>query len=530
VSDTVELGGRYRLERKIGEGGMGQVYLGVDTRLGRSVAVKVLPRSVDSDPEGVKRFMREARLAATLQHPGITVVHDIDVDDSRPNDKVLYLVMELLAGDDLGKIIERGLLPLDLAIDLAIQIAEALAAAHAQGVIHRDLKPANVMVVEGNRAKICDFGIARHMSSATGLTGSGVLGTPVYMAPEQFLGHQIEARTDLYLLGGVFNEIFGGQPPFPIDEGIEALVQGHLKHQPRGPQASNRQVPDEIQRLVLDMLAKSPADRPADAKEVARRLKAVRVVPFQAGHPNAGHPHAGHQNAAPDEEFEKLSRRAARYCHEGRFVDAVTAANQAIQGRQRLFGPEHPSTLSSQNILASALYMLGRGLEAEAVARMTAQARSRAHGPEHPKTLRSWLLLAKILYTIGRAPEALQIAQGVARDRARLMGLENVETLEARNTEGWALNALGRNPEALPVAYETATTRGRVLGNDHHDTLDSRLLLGRVQHALGQLPQAHAVASALVQDCMRVLGPAHPQTAKAQAMLNSFAVPAPYYR
>ncbi|MEO5877503.1 MAG: serine/threonine-protein kinase, partial [Streptosporangiaceae bacterium] len=327
MSDIVELGGRYRLERKIGEGGMGQVYLGVDTRLGRSVAVKVLPRSVDSDPEGVQRFMREARLAATLQHPGITVVHDIDVDNTRPDDKVLYLVMELLAGEDLGKIIERGAVRLDLAVDLAVQIAEALSAAHAQGVIHRDLKPANVMVVDGNRAKICDFGIARHVSSATGLTGSGVLGTPVYMAPEQFLGHQIDARTDLYLLGGVFHEIFGGQPPFPIDEGIEALVQGHLKHRPRGPQAGNPQVPEEIQRLVLDLLAKDPHDRPADAKEVVRRLKAIRMAPAPQAPSGPAH------RADPDEEFEKLNRRAARYCHEGRFADAATAADQAARGR-----------------------------------------------------------------------------------------------------------------------------------------------------------------------------------------------------
>ncbi|GAA3199012.1 serine/threonine-protein kinase [Actinocorallia longicatena] len=527
MSDVVVLGGRYELEQMLGKGGMGQVYLATDNRLGRKVAVKVLPQAPAEDPEGVVRFLREARLAATLQHPGITVVHDVDQDGT-----VLYLVMELLNGDDLAKLLERnaGGLATAQAIDLAIQIADALGAAHSAGVIHRDLKPANVMVIDGGRAKLCDFGIAKHLSSATGLTGSGVLGTPVYMAPEQFLGRQIDARTDIYLLGGMLHELFCGQPPFPIDEGIEALVQGHLKYEPKGPRHHTPSVPAEADRLVRDMLAKEPGDRPADCKEVVRRLKAIAQpsgaqVPAQAQAP-----------ASPVDEYEQLSRRAARYCHEGRFADAVTAADQAAQGRARVLGPEHPDTLSSRNILASALYLAGRGAEAEGVARTVAQARTRLFGQDNAKTLRSWLLLAKILYTIGRAGEALPIAQGVSRDRGRIFGPENTETQEARNTEGWALHALNRNPEAMTVAYETATARGRLLGNEHPDTLETRLLLGQVNHALGQLPKAQAIATALQADCLKVLGPAHPLTAKAQTLyaavgaLGYHAPPVPYYR
>ncbi|GAB3695015.1 hypothetical protein GCM10027589_58860 [Actinocorallia lasiicapitis] len=526
MADQVVLGGRYELEQMLGKGGMGQVYLATDNRLGRKVAVKVLPQAPAEDPEGVKRFLREARLAATLQHPGITVVHDVDQDGN-----VLYLVMELLTGDDLAKLLEKhaGGLPSGQAIDLAIQITEALGAAHTAGVIHRDLKPANVMVVTGGRAKLCDFGIAKHLSSATGLTGSGVLGTPVYMAPEQFLGKDITAKTDLYLLGGMLHELFCGQPPFPIDEGIESLVQGHLKYEPKGPRHHNPSVPAEADRLVRDMLAKDPAARPADCADVVRRLKAITSAPVSSVPAQAA-------PAAPVDEYEQLSRRAARYCHEGRFADAVTAAEQASHGRARILGPEHPDTLSSRNILASALYLAGRAVEAEAVGRTVAQSRTRIYGQDNPKTLRSWLLVAKILYTVGRAGEALPIAQGVSRDRGRLFGPENAETQEARNTEGWTLHALGRNPEALPVAYETATARGRLLGTKHPDTLETRLLLGQVNHALGQLPKAQAIASALQADCVEVLGPVHPLTTKAQTLfvavggLGYQAPPAPYYR
>ncbi|MCD0448081.1 serine/threonine-protein kinase [Actinocorallia sp. API 0066] len=546
MTDGVVLGGRYRLGEQIGKGGMGQVFKAVDTRLEREVAVKVLPQAPDQDSVGVARFLREARLAATLQHPGITVVHDIDVDEG-----VLYLVMELLNGRDLHKLLESrpGGLPLDQGVDLAVQITEALGAAHARGVVHRDLKPANVMIVEGGRAKLCDFGIAKHLSSATGLTGSGVLGTPVYMAPEQFLGREIDARTDVYLLGGMFHELFCGKPPFPIDEGLEELVQGHLRHQPKGPRHHNPSVPPEIDRLVLDMLAKEPADRPADAAEIVRRLKALG--PVQAASPAPAPapavPAAGHRAPSapslppvsphtppptPAAEYDQLHSRAARYCHEGRYADAITAAEQASNGRARLLGPEHPDTLSSRNILASALYLAGRGMEAEAVARTVAQSRARIFGGEHPRTLRSWLLVAKILYTVGRSAEALPIAQGVARDRSRTFGPENAETQEARNTEGWALHALGRHPEALGVAFDTATARGRLLGNEHPDTLETRLLLGLANQAVGQFPRAHAIATALKTDCHKVLGPAHPLTARAEALWTSLNTPSPtpYYR
>jgi len=506
VSEQPELGGRYRLDRQLGKGGMGEVYLGTDLRLGRQVAVKVLPRAADSDPEGVHRFIREAKLAATLQHPGITVVHDIDVDDN-----VLYLVMELLSGEDLGKLLERyprGL-PLDRALEFGIQIAAALGSAHAQGVVHRDLKPGNVMVLDDRLLKICDFGLARHVSSATGLTGSGVLGTPVYMAPEQFL-----ARTDLYLLGGVLHELLCGEPPFPVDQGLEELVQGHLKYTPRGPKHFNPQLPDDVQSLVLDLLAKEPAARPRDAAEVISRLEAIKGA--------LSGPSATPASADPREaELERLHRQAARYCYEGRFQEALTVADQAAQGRAQILGPEHPDTLSTRNVLGSALFMLGRGPEAEQVVHAVAQARSRVHGAEHPKTMRSWLLLAKILYQTGRPGDAWQIAQGISATRARVLGPEHVETLDSRNTEAWALHVLNRNPEALPIAYEVAGSRGRVLGGEHADTIDSRLLLGRVQNTMGMRAEAYAVAVDLHRDCLRLFGPADPQTAKAQDLLNS---------
>ena len=520
MSEAVELGGRYRLDRLIGKGGMGEVYRGVDLRLGRPVAVKVLPRAADSDEEGVARFIREARLAATLQHPGITVVHDIDVDDN-----VLFLVMELLSGEDLGQLLERNPhgLSLDRALQFAIQICTALGAAHAQGIVHRDLKPSNLMVIDDDWVKILDFGLAKYVSSATGLTGSGVLGTPVYMAPEQFLGRDVDQRTDLYLFGGVLNELLCGQPPFPIDEGIQALIEGHLNLAPRGPQAFKPNLPDDVQRLVLELLAKSPHDRPRDAAEVTRRLKSIRdsAQAVYVSHPPPQAP------SAQEVELEQTNRLAARYCHEGRFAEALPLADQAVRGRTQLLGPDHPDTLSSRQVLGSALYMLGRGHEAEPVVHGVAEARSRVLGQEDLKTLRSWQLLAKVLYVNGKPADACSIARGVAVTRYRLLGPEHAETLESRNTEGWALHVMNRNPEAWQVVYEVANARARVLGPTHVDTLDSRLLLARVQLALGRPADAYATGVDLHRDCMQILGPANPQTAEVQALLNACSVPPP---
>ena len=184
------------------------------------------------DPELAGRFRREARIAARLQHPGITVVHDVGSDNGQ-----LFIVMELLHGRDLAAMLAEtpAGLPVDAAVSLAIQAAEALQAAHAGHVVHRDLKPANLFVLDSGRLKICDFGIAWAVDSTTHLTATGqAIGTPAYMSPEQCQGQQVDERSDLYSLGCVLYELLTGQPPFTEGQPLSIMLQ-HLNAIPAGP-------------------------------------------------------------------------------------------------------------------------------------------------------------------------------------------------------------------------------------------------------------------------------------------------------
>ena len=275
---------RYRLDAPIGAGGMGEVWRGVDLGLNRPVAIKVLPSQMAQDTNGVARFRREAESAAGLQHPGICAVFDIDTHGS-----VMFLVMELLQGTDLAGLVAAnpGGLPVDQVVGLAEQITDALAAAHARGVVHRDIKPANLFLQQDGRVKICDFGIARLADHTTLTATGGMLGTPRYMAPEEFRGRPADYRADLYALGGVLYELFTGVPAFDADDsGLASIMYKHLNEAPLPLRSHRSDIPVHLERLVLDLLAKEPGQRPVGAA-------AVRDFLRRSGHtatPPAGPP------------------------------------------------------------------------------------------------------------------------------------------------------------------------------------------------------------------------------------------------
>ncbi|GLZ11627.1 hypothetical protein Acsp04_18620 [Actinomadura sp. NBRC 104425] len=283
------LAGRYRLESRLGSGGMGEVWSATDLRLGRPVAVKILSRGTEADERAVARFRREAEIAGGLRHPGITVLFDFDADDGR-----LFLVMELLRGRDLAAVMAahpHGMPPA-LACDLAAQIADALAAAHERGVVHRDVKPANVMVLPDQKIKILDFGIARYADRTSDLTGGAAIGTPSYMAPEQFEGDAApDARTDLYALGAVLFFMLTGRRPFEADT-APALIKEILLTEPPRVRDLRPEVPADLDRLVAALLAKNPADRPAQARLVADVLRGAAAAPQVPHRPPGGTLHA----------------------------------------------------------------------------------------------------------------------------------------------------------------------------------------------------------------------------------------------
>ena len=271
--------GRYRLIERIGRGGMGAVWRAHDEALGREVAVKCHDPLGSGQDESVlevlrERFRREARVAAALQHRGVTVVHDFGTDDG-----VMFLVMELLDGHNLAELLARdGRRPLSVpdVMDIAGQVAAALAYTHRRGIVHRDLKPANVMRLADGTVKICDFGIARPGQGpdlSSRLTGAGIaLGTPHYMSPEQIGGSgPVDHRSDLYSLGCVLYEIATGAPPFDLEDTWSILI-AHRDTPPVPPRTHRPELPESFDRVVLDLLAKDPEDRPRDAAEVVSRL------------------------------------------------------------------------------------------------------------------------------------------------------------------------------------------------------------------------------------------------------------------
>ena len=269
------LSGRYRLDSVLGRGGMATVWRGTDERLVRPVAVKVLDRSGITEPNAVRRFDQEARTAGRLTHPHIVAVHDAGIDNGTP-----YLVMELVEGASLAVLLDRGPLPVTQAVGIAEQVCDALAAAHAQGVVHRDIKPANILLTPSGLAKVCDFGIARLINQQhTQLTAPYMtIGTSGYMAPEQVTGTAVDARTDLYALGCVLYTMLTGTPPYAGDNPLAVMWQH--QHQPiPSVRATRPDVPPDLDVLIGRLLAKNPAERPATALEVGTQLAGSPQIP-----------------------------------------------------------------------------------------------------------------------------------------------------------------------------------------------------------------------------------------------------------
>jgi serine/threonine-protein kinase len=262
------LGGRYRLEEVIGRGGMSTVYRATDSRLARTVAVKVLLAGLaDQDPTHVARFEREARAAAALASSAVVAVYDTGVDDGAQ-----FIVMEYVRGRSLAAIL-RGAQPLEVeeAVRIGERVADALGAAHAGGIVHRDIKPANVMVADDGTVKVLDFGVARMLDGTTITQAASVLGTAAYMAPERAMGEPGDARADIYSLGCLLYAMLTGRPPFDA-ELAAALLHQQVNAQPRAPAELRAGIPRELEALVTAMLAKSPAGRPQTALEVRDRL------------------------------------------------------------------------------------------------------------------------------------------------------------------------------------------------------------------------------------------------------------------
>ena len=493
--------GPYQIVRQLGAGGMGVVWLAEDTRLQRKVALKTVKGADADTTEGRQRLMREARAAATLNHPNIATVHDVlDVDGQ------VVVVFEYVEGDTLATRLQRGPLSVAESVEVTWQLADALAAAHVQGVIHRDLKPANVVLGPDGRAKVLDFGIARlvpagaDMSvSAPGTLGGGLVGTPGYAAPEQYLSRNVDGRADLYALGVMLFEMVSGRRPFP---GSDALQLATAIVTEAAPKLASTEVfvPPPLADLVQRLLEREPSRRPASGEEVLVALSPIR-----------------------DTESSPIARRTIllrqRVPTGTLIAAALTLAVVAgfvmwLQWRARPLGPEAPvvAVLPLTNSSGdTANDYLGAGLAESlitslaSVPRVTVLSRSaveesRQQNPDRASFVRSLDASYIVTGSVQSVGERLRVTLNLERPDASVAWGETVEgpangLFELQTRLAVALgNAIADQtpsgqrvtPSAPPTASDPAQLaywRGRA-------QLDRRELTGSIQAALKEFTDA----------------------------------------
>jgi len=270
--------GSYKLVGQLGQGGMASVYRGYQEAIDRSVAIKIMPAELLHDPNFIKRFINEARTLAKLSHPNILPLYDFGEANGAP-----YIIMPLMAGGTLVDRIRRGPMSPAEVVRILVPIADALDYAHSQGLLHRDIKPNNILFDARDHPVLADFGIAKYLESASNLTGTGIIGTPDYMSPEQARGEQLDRRADVYSLAVVAYQMFTGQSLFKATTPMGVIFK-HVSEAPRPIRELRPDAPSAVEAVVMKSLAKSPADRHQTASEFARALAvaaepATRPVP-----------------------------------------------------------------------------------------------------------------------------------------------------------------------------------------------------------------------------------------------------------
>lgn len=502
------IAGRYEIREPLDSGGMGGVWRGYDATLDRQVAVKrVRPDAVVGHAEAeefVKRFRREARITARIQHPGVPQVYDAVLDDACER---LYLVMEFVDGLSLSAYIDPSRpLPIDWAASIAAQVATVLSYAHEIPVVHRDLKPSNILVAADGTAKVLDFGIAAILrTDVTRLTATGrAMGTAPYMSPEQVRGAPVSPRSDLYALGCVLHELLSGHRLFTGDE--FQLMRQHIASAPIPLRTLRGDVPEALERLVLDLLLKAPEARPADAQEVYERLRPFLPAPGEAGERPAGEaaqlpdptrvfrlPYAPRPRASetrpittptqpsqqPDmptaamREEIKAARAAYRaLLDDQRFTQAADVMNDMIAPAARALGRDNKIVLDLRKRRAVSQLLGGDFRAALPEFDTLVRAYGRVEGPQSENALQCRAQAARCRGALGQATAAL------AELRAALDGVRSREgdvsedAIELRHDIGMLLLSQGRLGEAIAVLEPLCADLELVYGAEHDLTRD----------------------------------------------------------
>ncbi|WP_170140892.1 serine/threonine-protein kinase [Allonocardiopsis opalescens] len=509
------LDGRYRLESKLGAGGMGEVWQARDERLNRSVAVKLIRQGAGDAPGAVDRFEREAQVTAQLAgHPNIVILYDYGRHDG-----AVFAVMELLAGRSIDEVLaDDGPVPVPRVLEWGSQVCDALSAAHAAGVVHRDIKPSNLMLTPSGAVKVLDFGIAgfhETVQTDARLTTTGsLIGTAAYMSPEQARADALDGRSDLYALGCVLYELLTGDPPFGHGPMVR-VVAAHVSATPKPLPDRRPDVPSELDHLITALLAKDPLQRPQDAELVGGVLRAIAA----RAAPTAGAERSGPQFSAAPGPVSATAATAAghRPPPMGQGMPGQAAPGPAAAGPNPLDHPELAPRLGAINMAIGA----GDHTQTAWLYQQFVPVITRLLGPDHPETLTARHNHAH--YTAeargGRKAnrhEALRLYTELLPDLVRVFGADHPASLTARRAIAFFTGEVGDQYLSLQLFQELLPDLVRALGRDHATTLEARRNLADQVAYNGNVTEAVELYNLLITDLERVYGQNHrePRSAK----------------
>ncbi|WP_406445925.1 protein kinase [Streptomyces sp. NBC_00631] len=484
----------------IGQGGMGQVWTAYDQRLDRRVAVKLLrpDKVAGAEAEELRRrFLRECRVTAQVDHPGLVTVHDAGSEGEE-----LFLVMQYVDGADLSDhLAEHDPYPWQWAVAVAAQLCAVLSAVHAVPIVHRDLKPRNVMVKQDGTVTVLDLGVASVMDTdTTRLTHTGSpIGSPAYMAPEQAMGGAVGPYTDLYALGVLLHELLSGEVPFAGSTALGVLHR-HLYEPPLPVRRIRPEVPEPLESLVLRLLAKDPQHRPASAQEVYENLSSLL-------------PARGTPSGAPLDPTRPFLRPHAPWPDRARTPAHQPAAPVAVV-------PEKPDVAAAVDEVKR---LLGEGRITQAVDILGAilPVAADRHGERSTvvRTLRKQY--AATLMDDGQYRRALPELRRLAEERAAEAGQADPQALRFRYETAQCLEQLGE-PAAALAEYRALLPyyENQYVAGDPQLAHDVRRRIGHLLLALGDRPAAHDTLARLLMDVERLHGPGHPMAAEVRRTLQ----------
>ncbi|APU22198.1 serine/threonine-protein kinase [Actinoalloteichus sp. GBA129-24] len=523
--------GRYVLDRHpIGKGGMGEVYFGRDTRLERDVAVKFI-RFPDGEPdeELIRRFTRESRMAARLEHPGVPAVYDVGTDGARP-----YLVMQRMRGVTVADlIVEHEPLPIGWAAAVAAQTCAVLSAAHQTSLVHRDLKPGNLMLTPDGTVLVLDFGLAVAMDlpEQSRITRTGQpLGTPAYMAPEQVQDNKSSPRSDLYSLGCTLHEMLTGRQVFAGGSNF-SVMERHLREEPMPTGELRADVPPELDQLVRHLLAKSPADRPPDAEAVFGRLlpfvtdltelPGMVNPPVLPNHvrmyarvlsrvfpPKESSDSTSVHRAEKQEDASTAS--PVRKTDVGRAMRASEVSDPSGTGGRDTSGAYPRSWIETPDLAGDTSWGSTES-DPPRPERPTPVVESRENLDDKLAAVTE--LFASSDYR-GAAPGYRELAEQFDRVGGRLD-----DALECLRREAVCLGLVGELDAAMHRLTELLVRERAELQPDDPRPLDLRRQLGLLQRGAGREEAARATFRTLLSDLVRIHGAGHPEVARARRLL-----------